>query len=82
MSNILTKDNAVHAMVCIGVVAFGGLIVGYPFAWAGLAALGIYLREAAQVGWRWGLGGSGHKIAEAVVGPVLGFGMAAVLTVV
>lgn len=79
---ILTKDNAVHSMVCIGVVAFGGLLAGYPFAWAGLAALGIYLREVAQAGWSFGLKGSGHKIAEAAVGPALGFGMAVVLTVV
>ena len=34
MTNVLTKDNGVHALFCIAVTVFGGLIVGWPLAWA------------------------------------------------
>lgn len=81
MTNVLTIDNAVHAMFCVGVVIFGGLIVGWPLAWAAGAGVAIYAREAYQVGWRWGLEGSGHKIAEAVIGPLAGLGVAVLMTV-
>lgn len=82
MTNVLTKDNGVHALFCIAVTVFGGLLVGWPLAWAAGAGVAIYLREASQVGWRWGLEGSGHKWAEALTGPLAGLGVAVLMLAV
>lgn len=76
--DLFTLDNALHSAVAVVFVLVTGFLgLPWPFG-AALAALGLYLREASQVGWKWSLPDkdtgkpSLHKHLEWIVGSVAG----------
>lgn len=66
--DIATVDNALHALVAVAFVVAVGWWLPYDPLYALLAGIGLYLREASQVGWDMTLKGSAHKWAEVWVG--------------
>ena len=80
LNEIFTVDNLLHSLVAVAFVQLGWLLVlrGRGHVWgfflaAGLATVGLYLREASQVDWDWALRGSLHKHLEWIVGSVAGW---------
>lgn len=71
--DILTLDNLFHAIVAVAFTVALGWLLPYDPAYAALAGVGLYLREASQVGWDFTLRWSVHKWAEAGVGTVAAF---------
>jgi hypothetical protein len=94
--HVLTVDNLLHGLVAVAftclavpVLVYLGPVAGrlgvglgwLPFLLAALAGLGLYLREAAQVGWDFTLRWSAHKWLEAMVGTAAAFVAAGVMAV-
>lgn len=71
--DVLTVDNALHALVAVAFVVAVGWFAPWDPLYAALAGIGLYLREASQVGWDMTLKGSVHKHLEWIVGTVCGF---------
>jgi hypothetical protein len=77
--DVLTLDNLLHTLVAVAFVwAVGAALhfigasvsFGVALALAGLAGIGLYLREASQVDWDLTLKFSLHKHLEWAVGTV------------
>ena len=77
--DVFTVDNLLHTLVAVAFVwavgaaihfLGGSISFGVAFALAGLAGIGLYLREASQVGWDFTLKFSAHKHLEWAVGTV------------
>ena len=79
IKDIFSLDNLFHSLVSVGFVLVVAIFLGVAAGFIGavLAMVGLYLREASQVGWDFTLKGSFHKHMEWIVGSVAGF-MAAV----
>jgi hypothetical protein len=80
MKHVFTIDNLLHSLVALAVVTAGIWLSdiwldGGTFWWVFpiLVAIGLYLREASQADWDFGLNGSLHKHLEWAIGSVVGF---------
>ena len=68
--DILTLDNLFHSLVAVAFTVALGWLLPFDPLYAVLAGIGLYLREASQVGWDFTLRGSAHKHCEWAVGAV------------
>lgn len=80
--DVFTLDNLLHALAAIAFVVILGWFLPWPFAYAVLAGIGLYVREASQVDWDFTLKWSAHKHLEWAVGTLAGFIAAGVLSLV
>ena len=73
IKEVFTMDNLLHSIVAVAFVLICSTIIDWPFAWAFLVAVILYLREVEQVEGDFSLNKSVHKWAEALVGGSMGF---------
>jgi hypothetical protein len=71
--HVLTVDNLLHALVAVAFTVALGWFLPFDFAYAVLAGIGLYLREASQVDWDFTLRWSAHKHLEWATGTAAAF---------
>ena len=71
--DVFTLDNLWHSLVAVVFTVALGWFLPFDFAYAFLAGVGLYLREASQVKWDFTLKFSPHKHLEWIVGTVAAF---------
>lgn len=78
--DVFTLDNLLHAIIAVAFTLILGSLLPWPFLYAALASVGLYLREASQVKWDFTLKWSAHKHLEWSVGTLAAFIAAGFLT--
>lgn len=81
-NDVFTLDNFLHALAAVAFTVILGWFLPWPFIYAALAGVGLYVREASQVNWDFTLKWSVHKHLEWAVGTLAGFIAASILVVV
>ena len=80
--DVFTVDNLLHALVAVAFTVALGWFLPFDPVYAVLAGVGLYLREASQVGWDFTLRWSAHKHLEWAVGTVAALVASGVMLVV
>lgn len=79
-NDVFTLDNLLHALAAVAFTLILGSLLPWPFLYAALSGIGLYLREASQVKWDFTLKWSAHKHLEWAVGTLAATIAAAILT--